>query len=503
MDYLSIAKLSLIDWTIIGCYLSISMGLGLFFSKKVKTMVDFIGAGRKIGLFLGVASMAGTEMGLITIMYSAQKGFTGGFAAFHIAVVALIVTFLVGISGFIVVPLRKLKVLTIPEFYERRFNKKVRVLGGVLLTLGGVLNMGLFLKVGAMFLVGVSGLGHDIYPWIMTGLLVLILIYTCFGGMWSVIMTDFMQFCIMSIGLLFVVGLSIGKLGFNSIFDIVFINKGIAGFDPLSSEGEFGLSYVIWMIFTAGLVSCAIWPTAIARALAMKSEQLVKKQYMISSVTFMIRFLIPYFIGICAFVYFVSFKPEFLTVFNSEVSTLYAFPFYIKEVLPVGLLGFFVAAMLAAFMSTHDGYLLCWSSVITQDIIAPLVKKELSDRSRLIIVRLCIIAIGIYIWYWGLLYEGADDVWDYMAITGAVYFTGAFAVLLGGLYWKKTSSTGAIAALVCGLSALCGLEPVRNFIGIGFLSGAQIGLLATMLTLVAMVVMSLLFPDKVILEKKT
>ena len=81
-------------------------------------MADFIGANRKIGLYLGVASMAGTEMGLITIMYSAQKGFTGGFAAFHIAVVAGIVTFLVGISGFIVVPLRKLKVLTIPEFYE-------------------------------------------------------------------------------------------------------------------------------------------------------------------------------------------------------------------------------------------------------------------------------------------------------------------------------------------------------------------------------------------------
>ena len=502
MDYLSIAKLSLIDWGIIGIYLSISMGLGLFFSKKVKTMVDFIGAGRKIGLYLGVASMAGTEMGLITIMYSAQKGFTGGFAAFHIAVIALIVTFLVGISGFIVVPLRKVKVLTIPEFYERRFNKKVRVLGGVLLTLGGVLNMGLFLKIGAMFLVGVSGLGHEIYPWIMTGLLILILIYTCFGGMWSVIMTDFMQFCIMSIGLLYVVGLSIWKLGFNSIFDIVFIKKGIAGFDPLSSEGEFGLSYVIWMLFTAGLVSCAIWPTAIARALAMKSEQLVKKQYMISSVTFMIRFLIPYFIGICAFVYFVSFKPEFLTLFNSDVSTLYAFPFYIKEVLPIGLLGFFVAAMLAAFMSTHDGYLLCWSSVITQDIIAPLVKKELPERTRLIIVRLCIISIGGYIWYWGLLYKGVDDVWDYMAITGAVYFTGAFAVLLGGLYWEKTSSTGAIAALVCGLSALCGLEPVRNFIGIEGLSGAQIGLLATMLTLISLVVMSLLFPDKVMLEKK-
>ena len=325
MDYLNITGLSLLDWIIIVIYLTLSLGLGLFFAKKVKSMADFVSAGRNIGLYLGVASMAGTEMGLITIMYSAQKGFSGGFAAFHIAVVAGIITFLVGLSGFIVVPLRKLKVLTIPEFYEQRFGKDVRVLGGLLLTFGGVLNMGLFLKVGALFLVGVAGLSPSLLPWVMTGLLILILFYTCMGGMWSVIMTDFMQFCVMSIGLLAVVAISFATIGWNNLFDVVLQQKGIAGFDPLSAEGEFGVSYVLWMMFTAGLVSCAIWPTAVARALAMKSELLVKKQYMITSVTFMIRFLIPYFIGISAFVYFTTQKPALMGLFGAELDTLYAF----------------------------------------------------------------------------------------------------------------------------------------------------------------------------------
>ena len=123
MGYLNITGLSLLDWIIIVIYLTLSLGLGLFFAKKVKSMADFVSAGRNIGLYLGVASMAGTEMGLITIMYSAQKGFSGGFAAFHIAVVAGIITFLVGLSGFIVVPLRKLKVLTIPEFLSNALVK--------------------------------------------------------------------------------------------------------------------------------------------------------------------------------------------------------------------------------------------------------------------------------------------------------------------------------------------------------------------------------------------
>ena len=84
-----------------------ALKFSLTLSKKIKSMTDFVTAGRNVNLWLGVASMAGTEMGLITIMYSAQKGFSGGFAAFHIAIVAGIVTFLIGLTGFIVVPLRK------------------------------------------------------------------------------------------------------------------------------------------------------------------------------------------------------------------------------------------------------------------------------------------------------------------------------------------------------------------------------------------------------------
>ena len=74
--------------------------------------------------------------------------------------------------------------------------------------------------------------------------------------------------------------------------------------------------------------------------------------------------------------------------------------------------------------------------------------------------------IGLYVLYWGIIYRGDDDIWDYMAVTGAIYFSGAFAVLLGGLYWKKASSTGALLALMAGLFALAGLGPVQEVLGI-------------------------------------
>jgi len=159
-------------------------------------------------------------------------------------------------------------------------------------------------------------------------------------------------------------------------------------------------------------------------------------------------------------------------------------------------MGFFVAAMIAAFMSTHDGYLLCWSSVITQDIVAPLKRKSLTDKQRMTLTRCFIVLIGVYIWYWGLFYKGSEDIWDYMAITGAIYFTGAFALLVGGLYWKRASRIGALGALMSGCVALLGLEPVKNVFYLGTFTGAHIGLFSVCLTVVVLVLGSLLYPDK-------
>ena len=134
-----------IDWVIVILYPLISVGIGLYVRKLIVNMSDFVVAGRGLGVCLGIATMTGTELGLITVMYSSQKGFVGGFAAFHIALVAGMVTFLVGATGFFVYRLREMGVMTIPEFYERRFDRKTRILGGIMMALGGVLNMGLFL----------------------------------------------------------------------------------------------------------------------------------------------------------------------------------------------------------------------------------------------------------------------------------------------------------------------------------------------------------------------
>ena len=460
-----------IDWVIVAVYLLLSVSIAFFVKRYAGNMTNFVSAGRAVGTWLGVATLTGTEMGLITVMYSAQKGFTAGFAAFHIGVIAGVVALLIGLTGFIVVRLREHKVLTIPEYYEKRYGRRTRILGGVMLAFGGLLNMGLFLKVGAMFIVGITGMdpGGNALKVVMVVLLALVLVYTVIGGMISVVITDYIQFVILSVGILVAGWLAIESVGWDNLFDTVRIHKGEAGFNPVAAESSFGFEYVGWMFFL-GIVNCALWPTAVARALAMESTASLKRQYTWSSISFAIRMIIPNLLGVCAFVFVMTKAPDLQQLFSpadadvEAVDNLYAMPIFLGRILPAGLIGLITAAMIAAFMSTHDGYLLCWSTVITQDIIAPLFKERLDNPTRIKITRILIVLIGLYILYWGLFYTGEEDIWDYMAVTGAIYFTGAFSLLFGGLYWHRASSTGAVLALLVGVTAVFGLGPVQDYV---------------------------------------
>ena len=124
-----------------------------------------------------------------------------------------------------------------------------------------------------------------------------------------------------------------------------------------------------------------------------------------------------------------------------------------------------------------------------------MVQGGLSSKARLLLTRIFILVIGVFILVWGLWYDLGQDLWDYMAISGAIYFTGAIALLVFGLYWKRASEVGAYLALICGFGAIVGLKPIQNLLGIDVPS-AIIGLIVIALAIVLMVAGSLAFPGR-------
>src|SRR5205809_5996587 len=107
--------LSLIDWLIIVVYLAGCMMAGLWMRRFVRGVEDFAVAGREMDVNLGIASLAATELGLVTIMYTAQLGYEKGFAGAAIGVIMALAMWLVGKTGFVIAPLRRAGVMTIPE----------------------------------------------------------------------------------------------------------------------------------------------------------------------------------------------------------------------------------------------------------------------------------------------------------------------------------------------------------------------------------------------------
>jgi solute:Na+ symporter, SSS family len=106
--------------------------------------------------------------------------------------------------------------------------------------------------------------------------------------------------------------------------------------------------------------------------------------------------------------------------------------------------------MIAAEMSTVSGYMLTWETVIYNDLIMPCLKAPLPQKKQLLLTRLILIAIAVFLLFYGLWYRLPGNAWDYLAVTGNIYLASVFTLLVCGLYWPRANAAGAYAALVLG-----------------------------------------------------
>jgi Na+/proline symporter len=514
--------LSPTDWVIIVVYLAGCIAAGVWMRRYIRGVDDFAVAGREMDLNLGIASLAATEMGLVTVMYTAQMGFANGPAGATIGVLMAAAMVLVGATGFVIRPLRDAGVITIPELFEKRFGKRVRWLAGLVVVLGGVLNMGIFLRLGGEFLVHVANMNPDHLRWVMTTLLGIVLLYTVLGGMLSVLVTDYIQFLVMGLGLVVVSVLVLRDTGWSDFVaelstahekgrrhvaardaqqakedqkvkvvrqtegwqagdafrrqqqkqhegflmqhqadlaqDYVLVaipreeeqeKKQVTAqtmanpFNPASPTG-LGWMYVVWQaLFQIAVVTT--WQTMITRVLSTKDSRTAKRVYRRTAFYFVGRFALPGLWGAAAFLYFAHHGG--LPV---GVDSLGAMPTYLGTLLPWGVVGILIAAMLAAEMSTDSGYLLTWATVIYNDLISPCLARPMSRKAKLLTVRLLVLAIGVFLLFYGLWYEIPGNAWDYLAVTGNIYLASVFTLLVGALYWRGSNRWGAIAAIVLG-----------------------------------------------------
>lgn len=431
---------TILDGSIVGVYLLATMIAGIMVRKYVGKVEHFLIAGREMDVYLGIASLAATEFGVVTCMYTAQNGYEFGFAGATPGILNALAMLVVGVTGFCVKPLRDSGVMTLPELFEKQFGPRIRWAAGVVIVLGGLLNMGVFLRTGGEFLVLVCGFDVRYLEIAMTVLLLAVAVYTILGGMLSVLVTDFLQFIVMSLGLIAVTILILINVGWDSLTAAVTTHYGEGGFNPFIHP-KMGWEYVVFNAFL-NLAAVLTWQTTIARVLASKDTQTGLRVYKRTSFFFVARFLIPGIWGIAALA---TLAPEVV-----GANSLHAMPIFLSTAVPMGLMGILIAAMLAADMSTDSSYMLTWASVIYNDILAPFRKGKWSEKRGLFWNRSIVAIIGVFLLFYGLWYPLQGDLWTYLGVTGTIYLASMSVLLISCCYWKRANNWGASAAILFG-----------------------------------------------------
>jgi SSS family solute:Na+ symporter len=338
--------------------------------------------------------------------------------------------------------------------------------------------MGIFLQVEGRFLSITMGFPSHTLPIIMGIILIIVVSYTILGGMYSVVITDIFQFIVLLAGIVSISYYAFAHAGgFNGMVNTVQTHYGDAGFD-LREAPKYGLLFILWtaLYYTAGWSS---WQPVVQRVFSMKDGDTARKLYKISSIFMFFRACMPMLWGIAA-----------LAVIGIIPETQTALPHMLIRIIPAGMIGFIMIGFLSASMSTYDSYLLSFSAILTQDITAPLLKRRIDGKRRMLFIRIGIIVIGVFIYFWGIYYDFTETVFRYIALTGSLAFAGTLTALVGGIYWKKASTTGAYLAFIASA-----IPPIVSLF-VQEISPTNAGLLSFVLAPVSLVAGSLLFPDK-------
>lgn len=420
-------SLNVADWSVVLLYMIAMVVIGFIANRKVSGFEDHILSGRNVPTYYLAPCLITTQIGASSIVgyvgLSYQIGYSGGWW-----IIGNIFTFIaLGILGAKQLR-RAVKANTLPEWFKIRYDEKCRIFTAVATFIAEI-------AFTAGQIVGGAALVATIFDWnMMTGIFVFCLVvclYSVFGGLWAVFLTDFVQMFVMIIGLaaVVIVGMEVTG-GWENIRQIVPADH----FD-LVKEDELA-TVVASVLYSIPAIFCSF--DIIQKVMAAKTPEVARKScFYASGLVVFFAVIIP-LIGILGYAIL---GPN---VENTDtiMATL------VTDILPVGVKGLAIAAILATLMSSASACLMAGSAIFTNDLFPKIVDvKAWSDEKRknssmITTAIIMIICFGLSVALPNTL-SGMELAWTALSC-------GAFIPMIFGLLWKKTSSTGAFAAMVCG-----------------------------------------------------
>ena len=495
-------NLSFFDWLIVamvlgGMIYSVSITKGL-----MKSVTDFLSAGRTAGRYVLSVSSGVAGLGAISIVMFLEMGYVAGFSLSWWGLSQGIIILAITMSGWVIYRFRSSRSLTLAQFFEKRYSRNFRIFAGIVAFVAGIINFGIFPAVGAQFFMNYCGLpefvlGIPMYPLVMILLLGTALYFVYTGGQIAVIIADFFQGVFVTIVLFAVVVYLFFTIGWDQVSEslektpIALAQKEISElrgdesfqglpepdrmeridninekYENSSRINPFKTSHVedfnFWYFFI-GIIGVMYgtlgWQGAQGYSSSAKSAHEAKMGSVLAGFRGLPQGLFMFLVPVL--VYVLMNHPNHQTVAESVNASLEGLssdtlrsqmraPFVLSEILPVGLLGAFAALMLAAFISTHDTYLHSWGSIFVQDVVMPFRKKPFDKQTHIRVLRYSIFGVAVFIFLFSLLFSQSQKIALYFALTAAIFSGGCGAVIIGGLYWDRGTTAAAWTAMIIG-----------------------------------------------------
>ena len=445
-----------IDWQILGVLFLALLALAIWINTRCRSVADYLVSGRKVRLWLGMGAGIAGEIGLVSIVAMCEQGYMRGFGFVLIGLLSMCVMVpLFGVFGFGIERFRASKAMSVPQYIEMRYSRRLRIATGIINSAAGVLQMCIFPIVGASFIrvlidaPETAQLAAMTIPseWIiMAVLLACAILFTYFGGYITLVVVNFVQMIIIMVAIYWLLAYLVSDLGLQHFWTTLEETRGLGAFYPfVEGDDSYSLIWFAWLITMSILLQFSYGPY-LQKYAAMDKPKTVSRSYLFGSLFATGRTFVILGIGVCALA---ALGPEPLAesgITGQQWKSL-ATPHYLATVVPPVLMGVLLAGLLFADISTTDQYLLSWATSIVNDCICPFLKQPLSPEKHIMAVRLTIVLLCVFFFLVGMVYEPTLPIWEFMWLLANVIGGTGIAVLLG-MYWKRASTTGAYVAVI-------------------------------------------------------
>ncbi len=441
--------INLADRVIISGFFLVMLGIGFFFSSRMKNLQDYFSGSRSIPWWLSGTSLYMSTFSAFTFVSYSELAYKYGFVSIFIW---WLVVVSVTLSAWLFASRWRRAVATSAlEYIEVRYNTSLRqglaFLGIPLIVIDDGLKLYAIGNLVSLYM------GYELKEAIFYSGTIM-LAYTFLGGLWAVLITDFVQFIVLLAAVLVLVPLSLQKVGGLSEF--------IEGMPPGFMKPITGDVYTPWFLISFTLIMFLSYSTRwslVQRYYSVRTDKEARRVGYFVAILTLVATPILFFPAMAARVYELPVQ-----------DTKNVYGMICRSLLPVGMLGMMIAAMFSATMSMLSSDYNATAAVITNDVYKRFWGKAATDKKLVWVGRLATLVIGLLALGIGLVIEswaGDGDLFQVMAQLASVLIPPVGIPMLIGLISRRISARAAMVGFMmgagCGFAAFALSSTTGNF----------------------------------------